>query len=178
MGYVATRCLMVILTPIVGACSASWATRQSVEYPQTGTAPVRIYDVAIEPCADRTAGVSGHDLSQEATNALTAAVTKSKWLRMRDDAPYRLTCDVERFVPGSAGKRWLMPGWGSTVADVAVMVWDAKKQSVITTVRSQATVAVGGLYTVDAEQSILKLAFEDGLRKLEKWAGTAKESAN
>jgi hypothetical protein len=127
------RSLLITFVVVASGCSSTWATRESVE--QTRGQPIQgeSYSVQITECADRTDGVPGHNLSQEATTALIAVVNESGWLRIQEGAPYRLTCDVERFVPGSALKRWTLPGWGATSAHVAVMVWDVAANKVLKT---------------------------------------------
>ena len=63
------------------------------------------------------------------------------------------------------------------MADVAVTVWDVKTQKLLITERSQAAVKGGGLYTVGADEAILRIAFDDAVKKLTAWAhGTSAAS--
>lgn len=155
----------------LAGCSPQMASRQASLQEQGPPPQLSIIPVQLEPCIDRTEGVPGRDLAKEATQALTASLLASKSIQIAADAQYKLTCDVERYVEGSALKRWAMPGWGATVADLAVAVWDEKTHNILTTVRSQASVSAGGLYTADAEQTILRIASDDAVKKLVAWAG-------
>lgn len=157
----------------LAACSAQMAAHQTSLQEQGPSPQLSVIAVQLEPCVDRTDGVPGRDLATEATQALTASLLASKSIQIAADAQYKLTCDVERYVEGSAVKRWVMPGWGATVADLAVAVWDERTHNIVTMVRSQASVSAGGLYTVDAEQTILRIASDDAVKKLLVWAGPA-----
>ena len=165
------RAIAALACCLLAACSAQMAERQGALQEQGASPHLSVISVQLEPCVDRTDGIAGRDLAQEATEALRASLLTSKSIRIAADGQYKLTCDVERYVEGSAAKRWAMPGWGATVAGLAVAVWDEKIHNILTTVRSQASVSAGGLYTVDAEQTILRIASDDAVKKLLAWAG-------
>jgi hypothetical protein len=129
--------------------------------------------VCIEECVNRTEYKGKHDLAAEATRALTEKVRESGIFEVSPDAELVLTCDIVRFAEGSALKRWIMPGWGATQAEVVVMVWKKAGQKVLATFRSEASVGSGGLYTVAADQYIFAAAFDDILKNLKAWASGA-----
>jgi hypothetical protein len=54
--------------------------------------------------------------------------------------------------PGDAFKRWLLPGWGSTVVSVESELRDANQLG--GTVRARRTVSFGGAYTIGAWRTI------------------------
>lgn len=127
----------------------------------------------VQPCVDRT-GYASRDLSKEATDALIEKLRAATEFEVRADGRYVVTCDISTFVEGSAFKRWLMPGWGATTGQVAVMVMDSKTGETVAIVRGHATVAAGGLYSVGADQIILASALDDVVRQLRPLApGTA-----
>jgi hypothetical protein len=70
-------------------------------------------------------------------------------------------------------KRWLVPGWGSTVGQIALMLSKAADQSTVVIIQGNATVSAGGLYTLGAENYILKSAVDDAVTKLRAWASGA-----
>jgi len=158
-----------LVASLLAGCASQWAQRQSTEDVQAAYSGGGVTAVGIEPCVNRTDGSTTRDIGKDATRALTESIAASKVFVVREQAPLRLTCDVERFVEGSAAKRWVMPGWGGTVADVAVTVWDAKTEKILITERSQAAVKGGGLYTVGANEAILRIAFDDAVKKLAAW---------
>jgi hypothetical protein len=164
------NCIAVLAACLLAGCASQWTQRQSSEDVHAAPPGQGVNAVEIEPCVDRTNGVANRDIGKDATKALRESIAASKVFYVREDAPHRLTCDVERYVEGSATQRWLLPGSGGTVADVAVSVWDAKTGAMLITERSQAAVKSGGLYTVGAEETILRAAFDDSVKKLAAWA--------
>jgi hypothetical protein len=120
-------------------------------------------------CEDRTGQETGRNLASEATESLIAKLQAGGLFQVVDDAPLVFTCDIERFAEGSALKRWVAPGWGSTQAGVAVMVWEQPGDKVLATFRSHAHVDAGGLYTIGADQYILSAAFDDIVKQVRAW---------
>jgi hypothetical protein len=125
--------------------------------------------IRLEPCTDRT-GTTGRDLAAEATKLITQDLQTAPGFALNEEAPWVLHCEVVQFLEGSAFKRWVMPGWGSTVAQVAIMLSNARDQSTVVIIQGNSTVSAGGLYTVGAEDYILKSAVDDALSKLRTWS--------
>ena len=163
---------------LVGTALGGCATQSATQI-QEPFLPIKHRAVRIETCQDRTDFEGTRPLAEEATQTLTEKVRASKLFEVTPDAPLVLTCDIERFAEGSALKRWISPGWGPTLATVAVIVWETPGSKVLATLRSQSSVQSGGLYTIGADQYILSVAFNDIVKQLETWAtgeGRAKGS--
>ena len=131
--------------------------------------PARLIKMHIEGCANRTDYSGKHDLEEEATCALIKRIKDSELFEIEPESNFVLTCDIQRFAEGSALKRWLMPGWGATQAEVVIMVWDKQEEKVLASFRSEATVKAGGFYTVGADQYIFGVAFDDIIQQLQTW---------
>lgn len=144
------------------------ATQSAVQIQQTFE-PAEHHKIHIEQCVDRTDYRGKHDLTQEATSALVHKIKDSGLFEIAPESNFVLTCDIERFAEGSAAKRWIMPGWGATQAEVVVMVWDKREGKVLASFRTEAAVKSGGLYTIGADQYIFGAAFDDILKQLETW---------
>lgn len=63
-----------------------------------------------------------------------------------------LVTKIVEYEPGDAFKRWLLPGWGSTVVGVECELRDADE--LVGTVRARRTVSFGGGYTIGAWRTI------------------------
>ena len=107
-------------------------------------ASATVLSVRLEACVDRT-GPQGRDLAAETTNLIARTLRSMPNFALRDDAPWVLSCEVTQFLEGSSFKRWLMPGWGSTVGQVAIMLSSAQDQSAIALIQGNSTVMAGGL---------------------------------
>ena len=63
-----------------------------------------------------------------------------------------LVSKIVEYEPGDAFKRWVLPGWGSTVVSVECEVRDGDQ--LVGTVRARRTIAAGGAYTIGAWRTI------------------------
>lgn len=153
----------------LGGCASQLATKESLPdwrpLPRVG-GPMQIQ---VRRCIDRT-GYATRDLSKEATDALVDKLSATTEVEVRPDGRYVVTCDISSFVEGSAFKRWLVPGWGATTGQVAVMVTDSQSGETLAIIRGRATVAAGGLYSVGADQIILASALDDIVRQFRQFA--------
>ncbi|CAN0628640.1 conserved protein of unknown function [Burkholderia multivorans] len=161
----------VLILPVVatalGGCASLWAMKDSV----SDVHPVVLADgrmqVQMRSCVDRT-GNPRRDLGREATDAFAEKLRLATEFEMIANGRYVLNCDISGFAEGSAFKRWLMPGWGATTAQVAVMITDAMTGETVGIARGTANVAGGGLYTLGADKVILGVALDDVVRQLRK----------
>lgn len=156
----------------LGGCSADLAVKESVSDLRPLAAIDGRLPMQVRPCTDRT-GYGGRELGREATDALLGKLKAAGEFEVRDDGRYVVSCDISTFVEGSAFKRWLLPGWGATSGQVAVMIMDSKTGETVAIVRGHATVAAGGLYSVDADQTILASALDDVVKQLRQLAAGA-----
>ena len=158
--------LGILLASALGGCATESLSRPDQPYPAASPRIVRI-----ESCEDRTGEGGERDLKSEASRVFADKLRASGLFQIQADASLVLTCDIERFAEGSAFKRWLMPGWGSTQAGVAVMVWERPGDKLLGTFRSQSRVDAGGLYTIGADKYIFSVAFDDVVKQMRAWIG-------
>jgi hypothetical protein len=76
-----------------------------------------------------------------------------------------LTADIVEYSKGDAFKRWLMPGWGSTVLVVRGALYDSDNRQ-IGSVDAKRTVDAGGGYTIGAWETIFRNVADDVVLKL------------
>jgi hypothetical protein len=63
---------------------------------------------------------------------------------------FELSVEIDRYEPGNAFKRWLMPGYGPTVLRVRGELVDPGTGEVVTDIDHQRRVEVGGGFTIGA----------------------------
>lgn len=149
----------------LAACVQTGDLRETGESP-TSTGPI---ELKIERCVDRTE-TQGRDLVTQATRAFEEKLRAVPEFVVKEDGRYRLACEVSGFVEGSAIKRWVLPGWGATVGQVSAMVTDSTTGEILIIAEGNATVASGGLYTIGAEEYIVRSAVDDVVARLQAWA--------
>ena len=157
---------LVPLLLLLSACVVEKATTSEVASVAAGGGPVTL---RVQPCLDRT-HFSGRDLGGETTTAITEQLGRTVEFRIDPSGPYVLSCEVSNFLEGSALKRWLVPGWGPTVAQVAVILTDGRNGSTVLIVRGNGTVRSGGLYSIGADLYIVDAAVGDVVRQMRDWA--------
>lgn len=163
--------LVLFVAVLAGGCATQSTSLVQKPFDSIGHRSIRIM-----PCVDRSGTAGDRDLGAELRSCLSAKIREKGPFQIREDAPLVLTCDIESFAEGSALKRWVMPGWGTTQATVSVMLLEKPEDTVIATFRSHSEVGMGGLYTIGADQYILDVACADIVKQLRKWADTSGSS--
>lgn len=96
---------------------------------------------------------------------------KEKNMLLEDTAKneyYLLSAQILDYDMGNAFKRWLMPGYGSTILTVHTDVKDNKTGETIASMEHRSTVAAGGLYSVGAWEDIFSAVASDITTDLER----------
>jgi len=125
---------------------------------------LEIGEVSIE--ADLTPEIDEVELLRA---ALEKAARKREILWSGDPAEdrYRLNLEIVAYEPGNAFKRWMMPGYGSTILHVQGELIDVRDGSVAGKIDHQQSVAQGGAYTIGAWKSIFGTLADDIITDLE-----------
>jgi hypothetical protein len=89
-------------------------------------------------------------------------------LLSEDPKGQRLIFDtkITEYEPGNAFKRWLLPGYGSTILGVNCDMKDAETGKLIGTIDARRTVSMGGGYTIGAWRTIVGEVADDVVSKL------------
>ena len=101
------------------------------------------------------------DVARKMRDALEAKLRASKLLGGSEAGrkPLVLSARIVDYEPGDAFKRWLMPGYGSTVLTVECALHDGTKR--VATVNARRTVDAGGGYTIGAWETIFGQVADD-----------------
>jgi uncharacterized lipoprotein YajG len=81
---------------------------------------------------------------------------------------YLISSSITEYDMGNAFKRWLMPGYGSTVLGVHTEISEPTTGETIETMDHRQTVAAGGLYTIGAHQTIFNTVANDIVNDIER----------
>lgn len=106
------------------------------------------------PLAKNATGKTFEEIDVE--TALTEEMTKALGDEgIRADNTYTgnhlsLPCQITEYEPGNAFKRWLMPGYGSTVLGVKCELLETGHENAIGVAEARHTVDAGGGYTIGA----------------------------
>jgi hypothetical protein len=116
---------------------------------------------------DQVSNTSGHAFDVDAVALLRDAMTHAlrvEGVYAEPGTPgqaFRLTLRISEYRPGNAFKRWLLPGYGSTVLAVTGELRDAKSGAVAASINHERSVLWGGAYTIGAWKYIFDDVADD-----------------
>ena len=161
---------------LVFAMSGCGTTTRQATFEQdfTPTAAAKITVGEISDAAPRGKRGDQEDFDTEAElRVQLESKLLERGLLSTDDAegkPYILNARIIDYEPGSAGKRWLVPGYGATELSVECTVHEGDR--VIGTVYARRTVEAGGLYTVGAWRTVFETVADEIVSELQAKLGT------
>ena len=124
--------------------------------------------VVVGPVNNKTGQSFDVDVDKMLSDALTQRLKDSNLYWTSDPTPkLTLSADIVQYSKGDAFKRWLMPGYGSTVLIVHATLTDAANHEV-GAVDAKRTVDAGGGYTIGAWESIFRDVAADVVTDLQK----------
>ncbi|PWB81342.1 MAG: hypothetical protein C3F08_02115 [Candidatus Methylomirabilota bacterium] len=153
------RVLFLMLTAVLALLSACGSVQHSVKLdesftPDSGT-PIQVGQVA-----NQTGHTFDVNVEQLLTDALTEKLRDKQLLWPGGDGRrLMLTSTIVEYEEGNAFKRWMLPGWGSTVLTVRGDLKDGER--LVGSVDARRTVSFGGAFTIGAWKSIVGNVAED-----------------
>lgn len=81
---------------------------------------------------------------------------------------YVINAEILDYEMGSAFKRWLLPGYGSTILSVHTEITDPQSNSVVAELEHRQMVGAGGFYTVGAWEGVFASVAADIVRDIER----------
>jgi uncharacterized protein DUF4410 len=106
------------------------------------------------------------DIERLLTEKLTEKLRSDNFLGAGSpDRRLVLDSRITEYEPGDAFKRWLLPGWGSTVVAVEGELRD-ETNAVVGTVRARRTVSFAGAYTIGAWRGVFGSVADDIVSEL------------
>jgi hypothetical protein len=109
--------------------------------------------IEVGPVTNGTGEKFDIDIEYMLATALTNKLREKELMWDGKEGP-KLTakCKIVEYKKGDAFKRWLMPGWGSTVLAVTCDLADSN--NVVGIINARRTVDAGGGYTIGAWQTV------------------------
>ena len=105
------------------------------------------------------------NVEQMLTDALAEELRKEAMLWIGGtDSKLVLNAKIIEYSKGSWFKRWLLPGWGSTVLGIQCDLKDGDK--VVGSAEARRTISFGGLVTIDAWRTIFGKVAKDVVQDL------------
>ena len=149
---------LLALTAVVSGC-ATTETQTFKEDPLIRPgAKIELGAVTVPPESEYKLDVAGM-----MSTALEESLAEHNIAWQGDPAAdrFRLDVVVDEYEPGNAFKRWLMPGFGSTIVHVSGKLTDMSTGQVAGQLDHERAVHAGGGYTIGAWQTVFKGVADD-----------------
>lgn len=106
------------------------------------------------------------DTEKELRTQLEAKLSENGMLATQsaEQGPYVLNAEITDYDPGSAGKRWIWPGYGATELSVQCTIYEGDQK--VGNVFARRTIEAGGLYTAGAWKGVFESVAEDIVEEL------------
>ncbi|MCX8049868.1 MAG: DUF4410 domain-containing protein [Methylohalobius sp.] len=149
---------IVLFLGLVGCGSVRHEFKLTEGYRPPASATVTVGQVR-----DLTRKYPDIDPPQRLKDALVEAL-KEEGLLGTEGRPLVLDAEIVEYEPGSAFKRWLLPGYGATILTVRAQLKD--QDAVVGTAEARRTVSFGGGYSIGAWKGIFQDVAEDLVQDL------------
>ena len=138
-----------VLLSLLTACGT---IQHKVDFKE-GYAPKQGTKIEIGKIINSTGGQYPIDIVQMFRDSLTEQLRKDNLLYSGGDTT-RLTLDTQiiEYEEGNAFKRWLLPGWGSTILSIQSDLREG--DSIIGSADARRVVSAGGAYTIGAWKTV------------------------
>lgn len=158
-----TLILVSMLLAILGwGCAAS----HEIKTVSSGTPVPSDIKIKVTDVTNDTRELFDIDVIGLLWDSLNEALRKENvlWVRGMETVPLKLEAHVVRYQKGSAWKRWLLPGFGSTVLVVKCELKDGDR--LVASVEAQDKVSTGEGLTIGAWKTIFVAVAEDVVREI------------
>jgi len=108
------------------------------------------------------------DIPKMFQNAMANALEKNNlhWTGNEDSEHIVIESKIIEYEKGNAFKRWLLPGWGSTVLSVQCDLKDNSSGKILGSVEARRTISIGGGYSIGAWETIFNNVAEDVVKEV------------
>ena len=155
----ARRALFTVIALALTGCGS---VRHQVTF-QDGYAPRRGVMVEVGEVTNETQQTFDVDVEQMMTDALAEALRNESMLATGGDS-LAVSTKVVEYAKGNAFKRWLLPGWGTTVLSVQCDIRDGSR--LVGSAQARRTVSFGGGYTIGAWRTVFASVAKDMAKDL------------
>ena len=124
--------------------------------------------IEVGPVTNETDRTFAVDIPQMFTEALSEALNKERllWTGGSGSGRFIIVSKVVEYDEGNAFKRWLLPGWGSTVLSLHCELREGANGKMVGFVDARRTVSIGGGYTIGAWKTIFASVATDVVKEL------------
>ena len=124
--------------------------------------------IEVGPVTNETGKTFDADLPQMFTDALSQQLQSENllWTQGQQGDHLIIATKIVEYDEGNAMKRWVLPGWGSTVITLHCELKESGSEKLVGSVEAHRTVSFGGAYTIGAWKTIFASVAKDVVKEL------------
>ena len=124
--------------------------------------------IEVGPVTNETGKTFDADLPQMFTEALSQQLQSENllWTQGQQGDHLIIATKIVEYDEGNAMKRWVLPGWGSTVITLHCELKESGSEKLVGSVEAHRTVSFGGAYTIGAWKTIFASVAKDVVKEL------------
>ena len=159
------RCFPILLSILsIMALTGCGAVQHKITF-QDNYSPQAQTKIEVGQVTNETKETFDVNVEQMLTDAFAEELRKEAMLwDGGSDTKLVLNSKIVEYAKGDAFKRWLLPGWGSTVLTIQCDLKDGNK--VVGSAEARRTVSIGGGYTIGAWKTIFASVAKDVVKDL------------
>jgi hypothetical protein len=164
LGSFAMLCLVGSLALAAAGCGA---VEHSAQFEPTFV-PKADTKIEVGPVTNDTGKKFDIDLPKMFGDALSEELGNKNllWTQGQKGDHLIIATKIVEYDEGDAFKRWLLPGWGSTVITLHCELKQSGSGTLVGSVDAHRTVSFGGAYTIGAWRTIFASVAEDVVKEL------------
>jgi uncharacterized protein DUF4410 len=165
--WLGTFSLLCITGCFAFTVSGCGEVSHSAEF-QPAFAPKADTRIEVGPVKNETGKTFDVDLQQMFTDALSQQLQSENllWTQGQKGDHLIIVTKIVEYEKGDAFKRWLLPGWGSTVITLHCELNESENNKLVGSVDAHRTVSFGGAYTIGAWKTIFASVSKDVVKEL------------
>jgi len=153
--------ISLVLIFVVAGCGS---VQHKVEFRDSYT-PQKDTMIDIGTVSNETGETFDIEIEKMLTDALSDALHEKKLLWAGNEgSKLVLTTKIVEYNKGNAFKRWLLPGWGTTVLSIQCDLRD--NDMLVGSAEARRTISIGGGYTVGAWKTIFSSIAKDVVKDI------------
>jgi hypothetical protein len=124
--------------------------------------------IEVGPVTNDTGKTFDVDLEKMFTDALSEQLQSENllWTQGQQGDHLIIATKIVEYDEGNAFKRWMLPGWGSTVITLHCELKESPTGKLVGSVDARRTVSFGGAYTIGAWKTIFASVAKDVVKEL------------
>jgi hypothetical protein len=159
---------LIAVSGLVGLCIVGCGSVRHTAKFETAFVPKPDTQIEVGAVTNETGKTFEIDIPKMLTDAFGEALANERllWTGSTTSEHLIITSKIVEYEEGDAFKRWLLPGWGTTVLSIHCELKESTTGRMIGAVDARRTVSIGGAYSIGAWRTVFAGVAKDVVKEL------------